>query len=119
MIFTTYFAKLKSLPEDVVPIAICAKVPPAIDILRYKKLVPEYSAFKEYKETGDVDTFSDRYVTDVLKQLKPAQVVSELTDLAGGKDFALVCYERPGSFCHRELVADWLNDAGFVTKEFD
>ena len=34
------------------------------------------------------------------------------------KDVALVCYEKPSDFCHRHLVADWLNKNGFECKEF-
>lgn len=29
-----------------------------------------------------------------------------------------MCYEAPGKFCHRHLVADWLNSAGYDVSEF-
>ena len=32
-------------------------------------------------------------------------------------DFALVCYEKPSDFCHRHLVADWLNKNGYDCEE--
>ena len=37
MIYTTYFAKLKSLPKDIVPISICGMAPNSYNGLQYKK----------------------------------------------------------------------------------
>ena len=37
-------------------------------------------------------------------------VLKNLEKLAGGREeIALVCYEKPGDFCHRHIVADWLD----------
>ena len=49
-----------------------------------------------------------------LGWLKPLTVESVLTDLdnlaSGGLDkVILLCYEKPTDFCHRHLVADWIN----------
>jgi len=44
------------------------------------------------------------YREQVLAKLDPHQVAQELA----GK--ILCCYEAPGQFCHRRLVADWLHD---------
>lgn len=30
----------------------------------------------------------------------------------------LVCYEKPGDFCHRHLVASWMNQMGIKVKEW-
>ena len=38
MIYTSYFGKLKSLPKNIIPIAICAKSPNFYNGLEYKKL---------------------------------------------------------------------------------
>jgi SAM-dependent methyltransferase len=32
---------------------------------------------------------------------------------------ALICYEKPSDFCHRHLVADWLNENGIECKEWE
>jgi hypothetical protein len=29
-----------------------------------------------------------------------------------------MCYEKPGSFCHRHLVAEWLRENGFDCREY-
>ena len=58
------------------------------------------------------------YLRDVLRYLSQEKVVADLEKLSGGKDIALICYEKSGSFCHRHAVARWLGKAGFVVKEF-
>ena len=45
----------------------------------------------------------------IVKKLEPHVKVSEKADNKD-IDIALVCYEKPGDFCHRHLVADWLNE---------
>ena len=73
MIYTTYFAKLKSLPKDIIPISICGKAPAGYKGLEYKKLAPKYDFFKKWKkysydENGnllyweDSDGKSEKYV---------------------------------------------------------
>ena len=58
-------------------------------------------------------------MSTVLDCLMPISVVSDLKTLAGDKDIALVCYEKPGDFCHRHLVAQWLRDAGYSVEEWE
>ena len=65
MIYTSYFAKLKSLPEDLVPISICGKVPDWYKGLQYKKLAPKYDFFMKWKETHDDDYYVQQYYEQV------------------------------------------------------
>jgi len=53
------------------------------------------------------------------------QILAQLTQLsedAGGKDLALLCYEdvrKPGEWCHRLCVASWLESrCGLVVEEY-
>ena len=41
----------------------------------------------------------------VLNTLFAEQVINELKTMSPTEDIALVCYEKPGDFCHRHLVA--------------
>lgn len=50
MIYTTYFAKLRNLPSNIIPISICAKAPSWYTGLQYKKLAPKYNFFTEWKK---------------------------------------------------------------------
>lgn len=126
MIYTTYFAKLKSLPKDIIPISICGKAPTGYKGLEYKKLAPKYDFFKKWKETGDNDYYIQCFLAQVLAGQNPNEVVHELYALANTvtepgqivKDIALVCYEKSTDFCHRHLVSAWLFNAGWTCDEY-
>ena len=123
MIYTTYFAKLKKLPENIIPIAICAKPPNGYRGAIYRVLAPKYDFFAKYKINGDIEEFTENYIGQVLNQLNPVKVVTELyyqLDLAPNTcDIALVCFEKSTDFCHRHLVAKWLRKADYECKEWE
>ena len=117
MIYTSYFAKLSKLPPNVVPISICGKAPIWYNGLQYKKLAPKYSFFSEWKKNGDNNYYIEHFNDEVLSTLSPQIVYNELLTLSGGKDIALICYEKPTDFCHRHLVAEWLTTNGIKCDE--
>lgn len=120
-IWTTYFANIKKLDLDkVVPISICGKAVDGWQFPQYKKLAPSWSIYKEYKDSGDKERYTRRFIAEILSELDPSQVINDLIRLAGEerKDIALVCYEKPGDFCHRHLVADWLGKFGIKVLEY-
>jgi len=118
MIYTSYFANIKNLPNNIIPIAICGKSPDYYEGLQYKILAPKYSFFIKWKETQDNDYYIEHFYKEVLDKLNPNDVVTQLYTLSNGYDICLICYETPEKFCHRHLVADWLNRSGFECKEF-
>ena len=117
MIFTSYFAKLKNIPSNIVPISICGKAPDWYKGLQYKKLAPKYSFFSVWKETHDNEYYITNFKKEVLEKLDIKNVIAELTKLSDGKDIVLICYEKPTDFCHRFLVSDWLNKNGIKCEE--
>ena len=132
MIYTSYFAKLKSLPDNIIPISICGKAPDWYTGLQYKKLAPKYDFFKKWKENHDNDYYIKCFNEQVLDKLDAQNVTKELNNLIGDimlnprifhdrsliPDIALICYEKPSDFCHRHLVAEWLNENGIECKEW-
>lgn len=58
MIYTSYFANVKSLPSEVIPIAICGGVPEWWCGLQYRKLAPKREFFNEWKSSGDNDYYA-------------------------------------------------------------
>ena len=71
----------------------------------YPKLYPSASLLFDYKANGDKEEYVNRYYYDVLGKLNAEQVFSEL-----GENAVLLCYEKSGAFCHRRIVAQWLED---------
>ena len=115
MIYTSYFAQLRNMPENVIPISICGKAPDWYDGLQYKKLAPKYGFFTEWKKTHDNNFYIEHFNDEVLKMLSVPKVLADLQMLIPdyikskmdvpvwiNKDWhiALICYERPTDFCH-------------------
>lgn len=122
MIYTSYFANLKNLPSNVIPISICGKAPDWYTGLQYKKLAPKYGFFMRWKETHDNDYYTLCYKQQVLDYLDFFTVYEELCTLAesvAGQhyDICLICYEKPQDFCHRHLVANWFNEYSIACEE--
>lgn len=123
MIYTSYFAKLRSLPENIVPVSICGKTPDWYTGLQYKKLAPKYDFFMEWKQNHDNDYYIKCFQEQVLNKLNATDVILDLSRLCEGfnvgeDNIALICYEKPTDFCHRHLVADWLNRNGVRCEEW-
>lgn len=122
MIYTSYFAKLKELEKhNIIPISICGKAPDWYKGSQYKKLAPKYGFFMEWKKNHDNNYYIEHFQKEVLDGLDAATVIKELNYLVpnvNGKDIALICYEKPSDFCHRHLVAEWLNQNGFKCEEW-
>ena len=117
-IYTSYFAKLRSLPENIVPISICGKAPDWYAGLQYKKLAPKYGFFIEWKKTHDNDYAIEHFNSEVLDQLNAKTILEELSKMSNNKDIALICYEKPSDFCHRHLVAEWLTKNNIQCEEY-
>lgn len=123
MIYTTYFAKLRVLPENIIPISICAKAPSWYKGLQYKILAPKYDFFMKWKKTHDNDMYIKCFKEQVTDNLNANLIVNDLKQMirekyGEGKDIALVCYEKSEDFCHRHLVAKWLKENGYNVEEW-
>lgn len=123
MIYTSYFAQLKNLPSNIIPISICGKAPDWYTGLQYKKLAPKYDFFQEWKKNHDNDYYIRCYKEQVLDKLNASEVVWEMCEKATNgqfydPDICLLCYEKPNVFCHRHLVADWLKKYGYEVREW-
>ena len=123
VIYTSYFAKLRSLPDNIIPISICGKAPEWYKGLQYKKVAPKYDFFMKWKQNHDNDYYIKCFNEQVLSTLNATSVVEDLMRLANvtdleNNDIALICYEKPMDFCHRHLVAEWLKENGITCEEW-
>lgn len=97
-------------------ISIAGKCPDWYKGREYKKLAPKYSWWKEWK-SGKLnnDDYIKLYKETVLNKLNPKEVYKDL-----GKDAVLLCWENKNKFCHRHIVANWLQEKlGIEVKELD
>lgn len=116
--YTSYFGGLRRLPNDIVPIAICARCPVSYQGLHYKNLCPPYDVFMNYKQGGTWEDYTAGY-NNKLNSMNFEKVVSDLEKLSGGAEkIALLCYEKPGDYCHRHLVAEWFREHNIPCQEY-
>lgn len=117
MIYTSYFAKMKDLPDNIVPISIAGKSPDWYNGLEYKVLAPKYDFFMKWKANHNNDYYIKCYNEQVLAPLDLNIVINDFESV--GENVALLCYEKPGDFCHRHLVSKWLIEHGILCEEYD
>jgi hypothetical protein len=109
MIFTSNFKIAGHLPQAV---AISQGIPRGWQGRRYKPLAPPWNLVK----LTDNSQFIRLYKAQVLDRLDAANVLRDL----GEDNFLLLCWEAPGEFCHRRVVAAWLQkEAGVQVEEFN
>ena len=118
MIYTSYFANLKNLPDYIVPISICGKAPDFYKGIQFKILAPKYDFFKQWKVNQDNNYYIYHFNKEVLNLLDPKEIEKKLYELSNGSDIALICYEKPDDFCHRHLVANWFNENNIKCEEY-
>lgn len=118
MIYTSYYENLKNIPDNVYKISISLKTPFGMNFYNCKELCPALEILSSYKdgiidENGYKELFNKN-----LNKLNPFSLIKKLYSIAGGNDIVLLCYEKPNDFCHRHLVANWLNSYGFCVNEY-
>ena len=110
IIQTSYFAKYKG--ENAVSISLSK--PNWYQCREYKKLAPTWDLLNKYKRDKDEDYYIGCYYREVLSKLNPQQVYDEL-----GENAVLLCWEKNSDFCHRHLIAEWLeNHLGIEVREY-
>ena len=107
-IYTSYFANYRNFPQGAQVIGVTRK-PPA-GIINWYQLAPSQQLLNEYKYGNlSEQEYSQRYLNE-LAQLNQEEIVNRLLELE--KQFTnivLCCYEKRGKFCHRNILAQWLN----------
>lgn len=119
-IYTSYFANLKNLEkEDILPIGICCYPPKWFNGPNLGAIAPTPDILEKCKSSHA--EYEKRYRAEVLSIFKDVStLINKISYISGGKDVALCCYEKPSDFCHRHIVAKWLEEqAGIEVKEFE
>lgn len=107
---TSYYAKSSN---NFNAVSVAARAPLYYSGRQYKKLAPKLWFFTRYKKDGDEAFYTEQYQKEVLDKLDPKQVYEEL-----GENAVLICWEAPGKFCHRHLIARWFEKhLGVIVRE--
>lgn len=95
---TSNFSRICRQPDDFKnSVSIALREPKWYRGRRYPALAPRREMLKIDEATYRVE------YQKILDNLDPQKVFDDL-----GEDAILLCWEAPGKFCHRRLVAEWL-----------
>lgn len=114
---TGYFPDLRN-NKEIGAISIAIGNPQYIRHLpRYTKLAPLWDFLMQHKNK-EID--DDGYITEfnkILDKLNPQEVYDELINI--NPNPVLMCFCKPDKFCHRHIVAKWLEDnLGIEIEEY-
>ena len=116
-IYTSYFANGAKLSKaGLMMIGIAVYPPKWFTGLSNKYVAPTWDILHNSKSEED---YVQRFNSEVLAHRDPKVFLSAIEKMSNGKDVALCCFEKPNEFCHRHLVAKWLNEKlGLQVEEF-
>ena len=78
----------------------------------YKSLVPPKQLVSDYKSGKINEKEYTRIYKDQIFKLDPIDVYYDL------KSSVILCWEKPGEFCHRRLIASWISSTmGIIIEE--
>ena len=116
MIFTSYFGNIKNIPSSIIPVSIAQNSPRWYKGVEEKRLAPTTAIRQNYRKTNSQVEYTLAFNV-MLEFLDMDSILESLTSY--GKDICLLCYEKPGEFCHRRLVAEYLKRAkGLLIPEY-
>lgn len=128
-LYTSYFAKVKQLQESGFNNLVCVAgyAPKFFYDVPNARFMPElapkrcwwrvwHDKFKDNPNSSEsIEWYTNIYRDIVLSNLNLNNVMEELGDNA-----VMLCYEKPGDFCHRHLIADWIaKNTGMTVEEVD
>lgn len=109
---TTYFAKAKSLPTSDDLVSIARGTPEGFKGRTMIQLMPTVNLLWRLKNNLCTEDEFTKEFTQQLSSLDVHAIAKEL-----GPNAIMICFEGKGKFCHRHLVAKWLQSNGYSVTE--
>lgn len=117
-IYTSYYGNIRKLGNNsIIPVGISLGIPKWFNGHNLRYLAPTHAILRLQD--------NNKYTTAYLKHLESVNIdklredISMISRNENWKDVALLCYEKPGDFCHRRLFAKWLEEkTGYKVKEY-
>lgn len=118
MYCTSYFGNVNALPKNAILISISLWSPRGWRGKHIKQLAPTEDILREYQRDPNIARYCDRFQKEVLAGHDPKKLDKAIRERWGDGDVFFLCYEKPNKFCHRRLVAKWMEDSGFSCPEW-
>lgn len=124
MIYTSYFANLDKIPKDFKLISIARQklVTDKYKISELKEFAPSEKLFLDMKSNRISElNYTIRYITQISNNKNLEDLIQALHTMYGfpEKNCVLLCWEGKNKFCHRHILAEYLNiNYEFNVREF-
>ena len=128
MLYTSYFAKIRKFPDNIIPVSIARFQPKWLNnIIICDELSPTPKILELYKKNNNINEYIKKYNEDILSKYNSKDIIHLIENKTGLKNImnnpnihiALCCYEKPTDFCHRHLLADFLEKGNIIIQELD
>ena len=119
MIYTGYYSKIKEYADSGLILLSISRTKPefAKSCIDIPQLFPSDKILWDYKK-GKIDEmeYTSKYL-DQLNELGVDRIIKMIQIF--GDNVVLLCWESPEKFCHRHILADYINkNSGVVVEEF-
>ena len=119
MIYTGYYSKIKEYVDSGLTLLSISRTKPefAKSCIDIPQLFPSNKILWDHKK-GKIDEmeYTNKYL-DQLNELGIDRIIKMIQIF--GDNVVLLCWESPEKFCHRHILADYINkNSGVVVKEF-
>lgn len=117
IIVTSYFSNFRKL-AGFTQVSIALWPPRGFSGQRFPRLAPPQDLLREWKagNIGEAE-YTDWFRREILDTMPERDAV--IKRLSGfGDRVALLCFEKSGAFCHRNLVAERFRQMGIPCQEF-
>lgn len=113
-IYTGYYGNMRAY-QGMTCVAISLSVPKWLSapLSNIRELNP-----KPWMLHMEKEQYTEAY-NRILAKLSARKIIDFINTVSDGKPVVLLCFEKPCDFCHRELVAAWLNrELGLDVQEY-
>lgn len=119
MIYTGYYSKIKEYADSGLILLSISRTKPefAKSCIDIPQLFPSDKILWDHKK-GKIDDmeYTSKYL-DQLNELGIDRIIKMIQIF--GDNVVLLCWESPEKFCHRHILADYINkNSGVVVEEF-
>ena len=119
MIYTGYYSKIKEYADSGLTLLSISRTKPefAKSCIDIPQLFPSDKILWDHKK-GKIDDmeYTSKYL-DQLNELGVDRIIKMIQIF--GDDVVLLCWESPEKFCHRHILADYINkNSGVVVEKF-
>jgi len=119
-IYTSYYGNRKIDPDKYYLVQISNSKPSYYKVdADVKFLHPDWRIVSDHKAGRITDA---DYKYEYLEQLYSNEklILNTLVHIknVAKKDVVLLCYEKPGDFCHRHILTEWFNDVATKNRNY-